>query len=73
MRLKILVFSTIFLCYIFLQNSFGQEITNAASFLKIGAGAKAISLGGAFVAVADDASAGYWNPAGLCKSMELLS
>jgi len=49
------------------QNSEGQDITNAASFLKIGAGARAIALGGAFVAVADDASAGYWNPAGLAQ------
>jgi len=25
------------------------------------------SYGGAFSSVADDASAGYWNPAGLCR------
>jgi len=35
------------------------------SFLKIGAGAHASSLGDAYVAVASDASATYWNPAGL--------
>jgi len=45
----------------------GEEYANTASFLKIGSGAKATALGGAFVAVADDASAGYWNPAGLAQ------
>lgn len=37
----------------------------AGEFLKIGVGARALAMGGAFVAVADDASAAYWNPAGL--------
>lgn len=32
-----------------------------------GAGARALGMGRAFVAVSDDASAGYWNPAGLAK------
>ncbi len=67
MRFQCLLFSTILICVISVQNSEGQDITNAASFLKIGAGARAIALGGAFVAVADDASAGYWNPAGLAQ------
>jgi hypothetical protein len=34
-------------------------------FLATGVGARALGMGGAFVAVADDATAGYWNPAGL--------
>ncbi len=37
----------------------------AAEFLKIGVGARALGMGEAFVAVADDGTAGYWNPAGL--------
>ena len=37
----------------------------AAEFLSIGVGARALGMGGAFVALADDASASYWNPAGL--------
>jgi hypothetical protein len=39
--------------------------STAASFLKIGVGPRAIAMGEAFCAVADDASAIYWNPAGL--------
>ena len=35
------------------------------SFLKLGVGARAASLGDAYVAVAGDATATYWNPAGL--------
>ena len=37
----------------------------AATFLRMGVGARAVSMGSSFVAVADDASAPYWNPAGL--------
>ncbi len=43
--------------------------TTAAQFLKIGVGARAISLGGSFVAEASDLSALYWNPAGLSNIM----
>ncbi len=39
--------------------------TSSAQFLKLGVGARAISLGGSFVATASDLSALYWNPAGL--------
>ncbi|MBN2091328.1 PorV/PorQ family protein [candidate division KSB1 bacterium] len=39
--------------------------TTAANFLKIGVGARAIGMGGAYVALASDASGMYWNPAGI--------
>lgn len=39
--------------------------TVAAEFLQIGVGERAMGLGGAFVAMADDISALYWNPAGI--------
>ncbi len=41
--------------------------TAAAQFLKIGVGARATAMGDAFVAVANDASALYWNPAGITQ------
>jgi len=37
------------------------------SDLGIGIGARAISMSGAFTAIADDASAVFWNPAGLAQ------
>lgn len=39
--------------------------TSVAHFLKIGVGARAEAMGGAFTAQANDASSLYWNPAGL--------
>lgn len=38
---------------------------DAYPFLKIGLGARAMGMGGAFVSVADDGTAPYWNPAGM--------
>ncbi len=39
----------------------------AARYLRIGVGARAMGMGGTFVGIADDASATYWNPAGLTQ------
>jgi len=39
--------------------------TTAAQFLKVEVGARALAMGGCFGAVANDASALYWNPAGI--------
>src|SRR5262245_19449958 len=37
----------------------------AGEFLRIGVGARALGMGSAFVGLADDGTAAYWNPAGL--------
>ncbi len=39
--------------------------TSAAQVLKLGLGARALALGGAFSGLADDVTAIHWNPAGL--------
>jgi long-subunit fatty acid transport protein len=44
-----------------------REGTSSATFLRIGVGARAEGMGETFVAVANDASAIYWNPAGLAS------
>lgn len=37
----------------------------AGEFLNLGVGARPLGMGGSFAAIADDATAAYWNPAGL--------
>jgi hypothetical protein len=39
----------------------------AGEAMSIGVGARALGMGGAFAAVADDASTSYWNPAGMTQ------
>ncbi len=48
-------------------SSVSKRGTSAAPFLSIGQGARAVSMGGAFVGIANDASALYWNPAGIAE------
>jgi len=48
---------------------FSQSVTKvgttAAPFLNVGIGARAIGMGGAYVSLANDASAMFWNPGGI--------
>lgn len=53
------------LCFGQYNKNVSNVATTAAPFLQIGVGSRAIGMGGAFVATANDASAMYWNPAGL--------
>jgi hypothetical protein len=39
----------------------------AGEFISLGVGGRALALGGAYVALANDVTAGYWNPAGLSR------
>ena len=43
---------------------------SAFQFLKLGVGARGVAMGESFVAVANDVSALYWNPAGLVQFKE---
>jgi len=44
-----------------------QRIEVPSSMNPVGSGARALGMGGAFIAVADDATAASWNPAGLIQ------
>ncbi len=52
---------------------FAQLRKYSNEFLNIGAGARGLAMGGAQVASAKDATAGYWNPAGLTGIKEQAS
>ena len=56
----------------FLYNAaYSQDVTKtgttASKFLSVGIGPRANSMGGAFTSIANDASAMYWNPAGIAQ------
>ncbi|MCK4547026.1 MAG: PorV/PorQ family protein [Candidatus Eisenbacteria sp.] len=44
-----------------------EDLAHSAPFLGMGVGPRALAMGGAYVGVADDVTAGYWNPAGLMQ------
>lgn len=60
--LLVLIFG--FAGFLAAQNKTG---TTAANFLTIPVGPRASAMGGAFSAVADDATTSYWNPGGLSR------
>ena len=71
MRYKNLIFITFLFFFVFLsQPIFGTDThskagTTGFGFLKIGAGARAVGMGSAFVGMTSDVHCSYWNPAGL--------
>jgi len=72
MKVKLILMLSIFVLTI--NSTYGQYVTNvtgvgttAAPFLEIEIGPRATGMGGAFTAVANDATAVYWNPAGIAR------
>lgn len=55
-------------------SAFSQNVTKtgttAASFLNVDVGARAIGMGGAYVAIAEGVTAQYWNSAGIARLSE---
>lgn len=71
------IITTILFALIFVDTNFAQLFPtlggqragiSTAQFLKIGVGGRASAMADAFIAVANDATALYWNPAGLVNS-----
>jgi tetratricopeptide (TPR) repeat protein len=48
-------------------SAFAQAGGTPGAFLNYGVGGRAMAMGGAYYAISDDASAAYWNPAGLSQ------
>ncbi len=63
MRQKLLL--SFLLAIISTTFSYAQFRKYSNEFLNIGAGARGLAMGGAQIASTEDATAGYWNPAGL--------
>ena len=49
------------------QIAIAKDFNHNLPMLRMGVGARALAMGGAQVAVANDATAGYWNPAALSQ------
>ena len=64
MKLRILV-----ILFVLVYGSWADGFRKyAGEFLSAGVGSRALGMGGAFTAIANDVTAGYWNPAGLVDS-----
>ncbi|MEI7811576.1 MAG: PorV/PorQ family protein [Ignavibacteria bacterium] len=63
--MKNIIPALIFIPAVLFGGDFTKVGTAAAQFLKIGVGARGAAMGDAFVAVADNVDALYWNPAGI--------
>ncbi len=68
MRVLLVVLAFVLVC----QQSFASGFKKyGAEFINSGVGSRALAMGGAFTAVANDVTAGYWNPAGLVNARGL--
>ena len=63
--LEILLILVIIIQISICDNAFAQDVKYAGEFLQIPVGSRALSMGGAFTAIANDESAFHWNPSGV--------
>ncbi|NPV12575.1 MAG: PorV/PorQ family protein [Ignavibacteria bacterium] len=66
--MKKLIFTLVL--FVISSSAFSQGMSvgkYSGEFLAIGVGGRALGMGSAFTAIANDVSAGYWNPAGLTR------
>lgn len=66
-KLLVISLAVVLLAVPFLTASGAAEDSASGSVFSFGTDAKSLAMGGAFVAVADNYSASYWNPAGLTQ------
>ncbi|MDZ7339808.1 MAG: PorV/PorQ family protein [candidate division KSB1 bacterium] len=70
MRMLRWIYRLIIISLMFSTQGYGGKIVKAkyaGEFMATGVGARALGMGGTFVAVAEDITAGYWNPAALTQ------
>jgi hypothetical protein len=65
----------LFCCAVLRSDALAVPGTSGSRFLLLGVGGRAVAMGEAFAGLSDDASAAYWNPAGLTQlqGVEFLS
>ena len=66
-HIGLIILSIILIMTILPIHAADNPANTGLAFLKLGAGSRAVGMGEAYVAVANDASATYWNPAGLAN------
>jgi hypothetical protein len=70
MRIVRLIFTLTIIFSFFITDGFCGNIVAAkyaGEFIATGVGARALGMGGAYVAISEDITAGYWNPAALAQ------
>ncbi len=67
MHKKLFLLATFISLFISQSNAQTVFAKYAGEFMAIGVGGRALGMGGAFTAVANDITAGYYNPAGLAN------